>query len=294
MTSASPAHPPKPASAASKPSKPEGEYILGTNQTEHLRLGLQHRLWSASAHNLWERARVTPGSSVLDVGCGPGHAALDLAEIVGPTGRILGIDESAVFLKHLNDEAKARGLKNVDRVLGDVQQLASLLAGERAKFDLAYARWVLCFVKDPESVIAGIAASLKPGGRLAVQDYFNYESMALAPRREEFARVIRAVAASWRSRGGDPDIVARLPGLCRKHGLQVEHLGVNQRVATPDSTMWHWPDSFWKSFVPRLVEGGFITSADQDAFFACWREASGDVDSFMVLPPVFDLLAVKR
>jgi len=162
------------------------------------------------------------------------------------------------------------------------------------KADLAYARWVLCFVPDPEAVVRGIAGMLKPGGRVAVQDYFNYESMSIAPKNEAFTRVILAIGQSWRARGGDPDIVSRLPALFRKHGLELDDIRLNQRVARPSSTIWAWPDSFWRSYLPRMVEMGSITPGEREAFEAAWKKACGDPDAFMLLPPVFDLVAVKR
>jgi ubiquinone/menaquinone biosynthesis C-methylase UbiE len=275
----------------------DDEYILGTGEQESVRLGLQHRLWSASAHNLWERAALVPGMTVLDVGCGPGHATMDLAEIVGPSGHVYAVDESPLFLKHLHDKAQGRHLTNIERILGDAQQIAQLLpqlAAGGGSVDLAYARWVLCFVQNPEAVVAGVARLLKPGGRFAIQDYFNYEAMSLAPRSEPFARAVRAIAKSWRDRGGDPDIVARLPAILRKHGLELADVRINQRVARPNSSIWHWPEAFWKSYIPRLVVMGYLTEADQKAFEAAWSEAGSDADAFMMLPPVYDVLAIKQ
>lgn len=272
----------------------QGEYVLGADELESERLGLQHRLWSASAHQLWDRARIQPGMAVLDVGCGPGFAALDLAEIVGASGRVVGVDESARFLKQLHDRCAARRLNNVERVLGDAQDLEQLLPGAAQSFDAAYCRWVLCFVRDPEAVVRGVARLLKPGGRFAVQDYFNYEAMTLAPRRAAFTRVIRAVGESWRAHGGDPDIIARLPGICRRHGLVVEHIGLNERVARPGLPIWHWPDRFWANYLPRLVEMGHISGQERADFETAWAEASSDPDAFMYLPPFYDIIAVRR
>lgn len=270
------------------------EYVLGTGDEESDRLGLQNRLWSASAHLLWERAGLKRGMTVLDVGCGPGHGSIDLAEIVGPDGRIVAVDESPLFLKHLNDRVVGRHLFNVERFLGDAQQIDTLIPQYLGKVDMAYARWVLCFVKDPDAVVRGVAKLLKPGARIAVQDYFNYESMSLAPKSEAFTRIIQAVGRSWRGPGGDPDIVGRLPAIFRKHGMEVEDIRLNQRVARPNSTMWAWPDTFWRSFLPRLLEMNEITLAEKDAFEAVWAKASADPDCFMLLPPVFDLVAVKK
>jgi ubiquinone/menaquinone biosynthesis C-methylase UbiE len=274
--------------------KPQGEYILGTGEQESIRLGLQHRLWSAGAHMLWERCGVRPGMTVLDVGCGPGHASIDLAEIVGPTGHVIAVDESPLFLKHLADRVAGHHRQNVQRVLGDVQHLDALLADRRSTIDLAYCRWVLCFVKDPAAVVRGVASLLRPGGRFAVQDYFNYESMTLAPRSEPFCRGVRAIGKSWRDRGGDPDVVSRLPALFREHGLELERLEVNLRIARPGSTMWAWPDSFWASYLPRLVEMGYLTNEEGKAFEAAWSDASSNPDGFIQLPPLYDVVGVKR
>jgi ubiquinone/menaquinone biosynthesis C-methylase UbiE len=279
---------PSPDSAESK------EYILGTGEQEVDRLGLQHRLWSASAHLLWEQAGLRPGMSVLDVGSGPGHATMDLAEIVTESGSVLAVDESPLFLHNLHERVQGRRRRNVQRILGDIQQLPSLAPELLATIDFAYARWVLCFVRDPEAVVAGVAAMLKRGGRFVIQDYFAYETMTLAPKSEPFSRVIRAVGQSWRDRGGDPDVAGRLPALLRNHGFEVSHLAVNQRVATPGSTIWAWPDAFWKNYLPRLMEMGYITREEREAFEATWAEASADPDGFMMLPPLWDIVAEKQ
>jgi ubiquinone/menaquinone biosynthesis C-methylase UbiE len=285
---------PAEATTPTPPQPASEEYILGTGEQEIDRLGLQHRIWSAAAHRLWERAGIQPGMTVLDVGCGPGHATMDLAELVGPAGRIIAVDESALYLKHLNDRLQGRRLSNVERVLGDVQQLDDVLPHVSQSVDIAWARWVLCFVAEPEEVVAAVSRLLKPGGRFAVQDYFSYETMTLAPRHEAVTRVIRAVAASWRDRGGDPDIVGRLPRILRKSGFKVTHLDVDQRLARPGTTPWHWPDSFWKSFLPRLVALGHLTPAERAEFERVWVEASEDPDVFMMLPPVFEVVAVRE
>jgi SAM-dependent methyltransferase len=280
------------------------EYVLGTGNDESARLALQHRLWSAHTHRVWERAGVRPGLAVLDAGCGPGHATMDLAQIVGPQGRVVGLDESPAFLKELGDEAKARRFANVHRVLGDVQHLAHALPGERATFDLAYLRWVLCFVPRPEDVIAGLAEVVKPGGRVAIQDYFNYEfGIKLAPRVPAFERAVDAVARSWRARGGNPDIVADLPGMLQRHGFVVRSLDAVQRVArspaafghghAPDS-MWHWPDTFFRTFTPKLVEQGFLSKVESDAALSAWDKACHDPAAFVLMPTVFEIVAVRN
>ncbi|MDX2116023.1 MAG: methyltransferase domain-containing protein [Planctomycetota bacterium] len=269
------------------------EYVLGTDAAETQRLELQHRLWSDLAHQTWKNARIGPGATVLDIGCGPGFATIELAQLVGPAGRVVAVDESETFIDYLRDLARARGLSNIETHVCDVQKLPALNL-RPSSFDLTYARWVLCFVPDPAAVVRGAAELLKPGGRFSVNDYFNYESMTLAPRNPAFSRAILAVGKSWRDRGGDCDIVGRLSRICSSAGLLRTALRVEQRLATPGDSMWFWPDSFWKNYVPRLVQSGHLTTAESDDFHAAWRAASADPDAFMMLPPVFEFIAQRH
>jgi SAM-dependent methyltransferase len=211
---------------------------------------------------------------------------------VGPTGRVVAIDEAEMYVEHLRKQAAARGIEHIDVHHGDVHALRDAL-GTEARFDAAYARWVLCFVKDPETVVAQAASLLKPGGRLVVQDYFNYSTMSLAPKHAAFTRVIEAVEKSWRDRGGDPDIGGRLPGMMRRAGLTVREITPQLRVARPNETLWAWPDSFYKNFVPALEQMGYLNASERIAFEREWERASHDPDAFVYTPPLVEIVAVK-
>lgn len=191
------------------------DYVLGTGDDELVRLGFQHRLWSSSAAAIWERAGFCPGDAVLDLGCGPGYTTFDLAELVGGTGSVLGVELSRRFVEHCNAQAVARGVRNVEAREMNVEQLDVRAGG----FDRAFARWVLCFVGQPEAVVAGVARGLRRGGTFAVQDYVFYQGISLSPESEAFRTVIRAVDKSWRLRGGDPDVAGRLPGMLARQGF---------------------------------------------------------------------------
>ncbi len=290
-------------SATPAPPAPTPEYVLGTGADELARLAFQHRLWSDAAHEAWKIARIGPGQHVLDIGCGPGFASFDLAELVrNPThphpGHVTGIDESPSFIHHLNDQAATRRLSHLTGVVGDVQSLADNAAVRAdGPYDLAYARWVLCFVPRPLDVVRGAASLLKPGGRLVVNDYFNYASMAVAPLGTPFAavhqRIVQATDASWRSRGGDPDIVGRLPGLCQQAGLRVTHLRPHQRIARPGETMFNWVQTWWKIYVPKLLAMGAITQSDHDDFFTGWAALAKSDDQWVQCPCTYELIAEK-
>jgi len=267
----------------------EHEYVLGTDDQELVRLEFQHRAWSEQAFAIWERAGFAPGQTVLDVGCGPGYASFDLARLVGPQGRVIAVDASARFIEHLKSQQRVRDVTNVDARVCDVQRLDL----PESSIDAAYARWVLCFVPNPEAVVAGVAAALRPGGVFAVQDYFNYRAIRLAPAGPALEGVVRAVEQSWRLSGGDPDVAGRLPAMMARCGLSAREIRPILRVARPGSALWNWPTTFFRNFVPKLVEMGLLSAAEQAAFEAEWSAASADPHAFFCTPPVYDMVAVK-
>ena len=268
----------------------EKEYVLGTDRAELERLGLQHQLWLAPAAAVWERAGFRRGQRILDVGCGPGFATIDLAERVGPRGTVVAVDISQRFLAHLEALAKTRGMTNIRTALGSVERLPIRGSG----FDGAYARWVLCFVRRPAVVLRQVAQRLKRGGVFVIQDYYRYENITIAPQCEAFRRVFRAVHESWRARGGDPDIGCRLPGLLHRTGFEVKELTPLVRLARPGSSLWDWPDTFFDIYLPTLVKANFITAAHERAFRREWSKRSRDRGAFFTSPPMIEIIAVKR
>jgi hypothetical protein len=61
----------------------DGDYVLRAHDEEIARLGVQHAVWRPKALDAWRRAGLTVGQRVIDFGCGPGCASLDLADVVG-------------------------------------------------------------------------------------------------------------------------------------------------------------------------------------------------------------------
>jgi ubiquinone/menaquinone biosynthesis C-methylase UbiE len=268
----------------------ENEYLLGTDDEELRRLGFQHQLWTGEAAAAWARGGFGPGSHVLDVGCGPGYAAVDLARLVGPGGRVTGVDVSPRFVGHLQALAAALGLGNVAVEVQDVEALS--LPAE--SFDGAYIRWVLTYLRRPEAVIAGVASALRPGGRLVVHDYSRYVGIQLAPEDPAVHRVIEAIVASWRADGGDPNVGARVPRMMEDAGLEVVSITPIARVARPTDALWHWPRTFFDNFLPHLVRTGYLAEDERQAFDAVWAARAADPGAYLATPPQVEVVGVKR
>jgi SAM-dependent methyltransferase len=271
--------------------KREADYVLGTHDEEIERLGLQHRVWRPFVLAAWRRAGFSPGQTLLDVGCGPGYAALDLAETVGSGGRVLALDRSRRFLDVLEGASRARGL-------GDVIQTFELDLDEGdlpdAAADGAWIRWVLAFVRRPRELLERVMRSLRPGGRLVIFEYVDYATWRMAPRSPEHEEFVREVMAAWRESGGEPDVGLEIPRWLEGLGFEVTHLNPIVEVLTPADPVWLWPRRFIESGRRRLIELGRISperAAEMDRAFEAMEAAPG---TRMITPAVLEIVATRR
>ena len=265
------------------------DYVLGTHDDEIQRLGLQHRVWRPNAADAWRRAGFTTGQTLLDIGCGPGYAALDLAEIVGPTGRVIGIDRSARFLA----AAAARRLANVEWLELDLDAtpLPQSLDGAA---DGAWSRWVYAFVSHPRVLLERVVETLRPGGVMVLHEYCDYRGWRLSPRRPEFEAFVDEVMASWREHGGEPDIGLELPGWLAAAGCEVREMRSIVHVARPGDFVAEWPGAFVDVGVRRLADLGRIDAARAEAIPRAYRESQATPGAFQLTPAVLEIIAVRR
>jgi SAM-dependent methyltransferase len=102
-----------------------------------------------------------PGERILDIGCGGGATALDLARAVAPDGEVLGVDLSAAVLEF------ARRAADRCARLQFIQADAQVFPFEPGSFDAAFSRFGVMFFADPTAAFMNIRRGLKPNGRLA-------------------------------------------------------------------------------------------------------------------------------
>src|SRR5262245_10538022 len=123
----------------------DDEYVLGTHDEEIARLRLQHDVWRVHARAAWQRAGFSSGHHIADIGCGPGFASLDLAAIVGETGRVTAIDRSRRFLDALTAAARSQRLSGIACLEHDLDQRVPLPVDA---IDGAWVRWAFAFVRE--------------------------------------------------------------------------------------------------------------------------------------------------
>jgi SAM-dependent methyltransferase len=110
-----------------------------------------------------DRAGVTQGQRVLDVGCGCGDTSIELGRRVGSGGGVTGIDLSAVMLEQARRRAASAGLQHVEFEQADAQTHHF----RPASYDVLFSRFGVMFFAQPDAAFANLRTALRPGGRLA-------------------------------------------------------------------------------------------------------------------------------
>ena len=267
----------------------EKEYILGTDADEIARLRFQHKAWLEQAYSLWERAGLRHGDVVLDLGCGPGFTSFELADVVGPEGRVIARDVSPRFLDFLKAERDRRRFANVESSLGPVEELDL----PEASIDAAYARWLFCWLPDPGEALQRVARCLRPGGALLLQDYLDWGAMKLVPPDADHDLAVSACMRSWEEGEGTIDVAELIPGLAAECGLRVEFFQPISRLGAVGSLEWRWLGEFLASYLPKLVERGTFTRAEFEAFQVTWAGLNEAGTSYIFTPTVADIILRK-
>jgi SAM-dependent methyltransferase len=128
------------------------------------------RFWVEAPHPIITRSRLREvlaplaGERILEVGPGTGYYTLEVADWVGPEGKVEVLDVQQEMLDHTMGRAAERSIANISPTLAD----ATAMPYEDGGFDAAYLVTVLGEVPDQDAALAELARVLKPGGRLVV------------------------------------------------------------------------------------------------------------------------------
>jgi SAM-dependent methyltransferase len=215
---------------------------------------------------------VGPGGAVLDVGCGNGSELAGLAELVGPLGRVVGIDPSATLI----GAAEARGLaalRPVELVIGEAESLPF----EADQFDACRADRTLQHLAHAEAGLAEMARVARRRGRIVVTES-RWGLVAPSLDRDVTGRILHGLAtdaerASW--------LGSRLPSMLESAGL------TDVRTVSADFTLDDYDELvrftnvLWSA--EAAVSAGRLRRQQADTWSAQLRELSARGDAFAMV-----------
>jgi SAM-dependent methyltransferase len=227
---------------------------------------------------LLDTVGVASGSRCLDVGCGGGHVSRELARRVGPDGLVVGIDLDPEVIALARADAQRDGLTNVRFEVGDA---AALEAGE---YDLAYSRFLLSHVQSPTLVLESVAATVRPGGAVILEDT-DFRASFCYPESDAHRRFVGLYRETVSRFGGNADLGPALPALLRSVGVQSIALDVCQPSALTGPTKLMAVVTLER--ISRAVIGERLASADElDELVGALRSYYEDPTTVMSTPRI--------
>ena len=236
---------------------PQRMYALGYSESELKRLELQGNFFRDLTEDVLRRAGIASGMRVLDIGCGVGDVSLLAAELVGPSGAVLGIDRSAEAIEAAVRRATAAGQHWLRFA---ATELAAFVTHK--KFDALIGRFVLMYLPDPAATLCQLCRHLRPEGIVAFQEM----AMSLArsnPDGQHFRQCGNWIMDTFARGGFELDMGSKLFATFRKAGLPAPQMMVAGRVeGGPDSPVYDYLAAILRSLLPMAERLGVATAAE--------------------------------
>jgi SAM-dependent methyltransferase len=234
-------------------------YLMGRSEAETRRLMAQHQLYSRFTRRLLEDAGIAEGMKVLDVGSGAGDVALLAAELVGPTGSVVGVDQDPGVLDTARARAEASGLTNVSFHAGDLSEGVT-----DDDFDAVVGRLVLLYVPDPAETLGVLVERLKPRGIVAFGEFnFLPESMVTHPPTPSGESLWAWMQAVVGGIGLDPATGYHLRNTFLDAGLPEPEMNVCAPVGGgPDFPGYDYGAESLRSMLPLILKLGIATEEE--------------------------------
>lgn len=257
------------------------EYVLGHSDAELRRLIEQAAFFGDLTADVFRRAGLAPGMSVLDVGCGVGDVAFLAASFVGPTGRVHGIDRAVEAVTVARERATQAGAENVAFEVADAAAFAS-----DERFDAIVGRLVLAYQPDPGAVLRHLASMLREGGVIAFHEC-DLSSATTRPNVPLFEHVVGLVIETYRRANLEADMGSRLHSAFRNAGLAAPGMIAAARVESgAQSLAYAAVARVVSSAAPMMERLGVATVAELglETLEERLRDAVVSVDAVVFMP----------
>ncbi|MEV6610040.1 class I SAM-dependent methyltransferase [Kutzneria sp. NPDC051319] len=262
------------------------DYAMGRNDRETERLMLQADIYRSHSRHLFTIAGIEPGMRVLDVGCGAGDISLLIADLVGPTGAVIGVDADPAVLEVARSRARELPyLEFRQGLLPDVK-----LDGP---VDAVVGRLILMHLPDPAAAVRELARHVRPGGVVTFQD-FELDTCRAAPPTPLATQCLDWIRGSMRAAGIEPNPGESMYRTFRDAGLEVAGVAGSRPAGNADSVNVVHAAATVTSLAPMIEKASLATMAEiaPDTLYDRLRAEIAQVDGVMYSPELIAAWAV--
>lgn len=251
-----------------------GHYPIERRAGEVERLRLQAEAMAPDAAAMLDRIGVAEGWRCLDIGCGPGGITGLMAERVGLSGRVVGLDMDAEFLALARSKATA----NTEFHQGDAY--GSGLPG--GSFDLVHMRFVASTAGDPERLIAEARRLARPGGFVALEEP-DGSTLKCTPPHPAWDKLQVVLMGAFTGVGADLELAHKLFAKMRAAGLSdVQYRPFIVGVRSTDPMVDYLPATV-ESLRGTVLKLGLVTEPELDRALAECRAHLAQPDTVFTM-----------
>jgi SAM-dependent methyltransferase len=228
-------------------------YFLGHSDFEIERLAVQNAFYRDTTLAALRRAGLAPGMRVLDIGCGGGDVSLMAAELVGPTGSVLGIDRSSDAVAAASRRVAGAGLTHVRFAATELDAFVT-----DAPFDALIGRFVLMYLADPSATLRTLVRHLRPGGIVMFEE-MQMRSARGYPDAPLFDRCVDWYSTAIELGGFESAMGGKLFTTFEAAGLPSPQVNVAGRLeGGPDSPGYGLMAANVRTMLPKLLQANAV------------------------------------
>jgi ubiquinone/menaquinone biosynthesis C-methylase UbiE len=233
------------------------EYALGSDDAEIARLQTQAEMLAEPTAVLFQRGGIRPGMRVLDLGSGPGDVAFLVAEMVGPDGVVVGVEQDPAQIAEATRRRDTLGLTNVEFRQGDARSYV-----DDKPFDAAVCRLLLMHLPDAVDVLAHQMSNLRPGGAFVAVDY-DIGGVRALPEVQLFVQVGEWISAAFAHAQVDPRVGMRFPLYFEQAGYSdIGSLGLQSYSSPRDGSAARYVVEVARAMAHAIVASGVATEEE--------------------------------
>ena len=192
---------------------------------------------------------------VLDIGCGPGDVTFMAADLVGPTGRVTGIDRSDDVVQLARARAETAGYSNVEFSCTSLEALPTSV-----HFDAVVCRYVLVHQSDPVAFVASASRLVRSGGLLAMHEMDVSRGWHSSPRVPLMQQAQQWATDVLTQAGVAVDAGGRLVQIFADAQLPTPFLLSENVVEHADrGVVCNWITGIVRSLLPEMIRSGLVS-----------------------------------
>jgi ubiquinone/menaquinone biosynthesis C-methylase UbiE len=257
-------------------------YAIRGGKEGKKRLDVLARVLLPTTTQLLDRVGLNRGMRCLDVGCGGGHVAMLIAGIVGPEGCVVGTDRDAEILVLAREDAQAAKITNIK-----FRQLDAYAFEWHEQFNVAYARFLLSHLNEPENCLAAMVEACAPGGTVVIEDT-DFAASFCYPICMAYERYTKLYQELVQRRGGDANIGPKLPAMLRRAGIQDIEVNVIQPAHIHGEGKLMAPLTMSR-ISDALTAEGLATKTEAQQILTELDRVAADCETVISLPRIFQV-----